>query len=306
MKNIKVFILVIVLFVIGFLVWIAFKLVPEPPLIPKSSNQFVLDFEKQIFDISSYDSTNFCTDLFLSTSNELNIWRDKNYLGEDEIENINQYNRLHALLNSAYISKFLQQANYSMNYRSCDNSEMLLIKEELRNLNELHDFTYSAQLLLDFWQIQRKIDSYFDVIGFIKRCQSYSFKENSSTGVAIRNPTFFIDDYHRIFNKISEGQFVNCSSLNSDFESLKMNLFLKHSECLMDKINELASPSNYGCCNNHSSWVLNVYDSLQDEIIYLGNNDYSVDIEVKQNEINRLQGLLDNYNTDSYNHNWGN
>lgn len=300
MKTLKISLVTIVLLLICFFLFKWF-INTEPPKKPKPPiNEFTEKIEKQIIGISNIPLNEFNNDDFVEVEATIYEFYKNNELGANESDNKEWKEIFSKDLYTAYVEKFIEQANFIFNGSEWKKDKLDFLRKEIKFLKAspyLDSKGPESKTLNTYTSNLSKFD---EINSFIANCNGFYFA-NLDINASYPEVSGKIQKSKAYLSNKMDNKYVNkCTRLTLSVREIPKKLFDKHSNYLVNKIQN--NGVKYSECSSVNDFKEKYYDPLKKDIDDFNGTIYGVGETTMDDVKEKLKKQLDKYYEDAYNY----
>ena len=259
-KKISLFVIPIAL--IGFVVWFWLKeesMIETEFKVTDIANQYIEEIDEKINKLSDWENTTLCIDFYVEVKNDIITYSANGKISDSEKTSLLKN------LEYVYFPQFISQAFYYFNNSDCDESKMIIIKEEAIKLKESEYLQRGNYISGKLSEIQLILQKHDEVADFINQA-NYYFNNGDFDYYVSRKYLVTADGYIK-FNITNL-----CVRLKNNLRMMPGKAYTKHLNYIKNKVsmNSGAYKSEIFPGNNWaqktSAYRDKIYDPINKEI----------------------------------------
>lgn len=253
MKTLKIILAISVVSTIGYFIWKWLPNVGEGDGVGLPKNQYTLEIQNKIKEISAKPADVFCHQDFVNIQSSIDDFYKGGFLGKkyekkgkidievnDENNNAEWKKILSKDLYSAYAQKFVEQSMYVFNGTAWRIQDVSFIRKETNQLSSSEFLVSNSPIAQSFNQIKSVLDEYDQINTFINNCNNYGFNDGDIDANFPDVSDMISQAKNYQIRGFENNQLNNCNRLINDLKSIPQSMFKKHINYLIDKITENA------------------------------------------------------------------
>jgi hypothetical protein len=304
MKEVKIGLVVIVLGVIGFFIW-KWSVgdgseIGDGSASVEQTNRFIKKIQEETDSLRTLSIQEFSRDTFKKIQGELDYFHKNGNLGDNAIQNDQEYKNLSKTLFAAYVPRLYDEACYKLRQSNWKSSDLNIIRGEINEIESNTFFDNASSFVSKFDSIQDIISKYYEIDAFIKECQNYP--SNLEYSVDDRFPIDQVVeriDQSKVYLSSSPGfgYIDNVTSLRNALMKIPSQMYLKNFEFLKLQIQQNSGKYDKSSLESQADYSKEVYQPLNNSLDEFDNELYGVDYNpVFSNDYTQLKGMLNDDN----------